>query len=368
MDVGNFISDLLAKHGQVSVPGLGYFAHTRINGHYNEREGVFYPPSYSVQFNPQEVEDQTLAQYIADRKNISLASSKYFTEKYISSIKLQAQAAAVPFNDIGVFYTEGTELYFKPNTTIGTDANFFGLEPIKIDRLGVAKVEEKSLQFNPQPTQEHIAPPVAIEQEVAPQTHGHEIGEDQEAHLAALARKRRIRSVLVFIALALIVGATVIYLLSRYNQPVVKQDTVAQKKHPVDTVINAKVEQAEDTTAKQEATVKPLPADTSTIKENTPAKDTLSKVSETAPGETYYPRWEVMGGSFNDLKEANKAIKNYKKLNIDAHIVTDAPGRRVKVTLATFKTRAEAVKAIKEFLETKKVSKDIYPLEIKPKL
>ena len=79
MDVGYFISELLGQHGNVSVPGLGYFTHTRVNGYYNEAEETFYPPGYSVHFEPQLVEDDSLSQYIADNKHISLASSKYFT-------------------------------------------------------------------------------------------------------------------------------------------------------------------------------------------------------------------------------------------------------------------------------------------------
>jgi hypothetical protein len=139
MDVGNFISDLLAQHGGVSVPGLGNFAHNRVNGHYNEREGKMYPPTCSVQFHPQLVEDETLAQYIADKKNISLASSKYFTEKYINNIKLQAQAEEAPLADLGWFYTEGDQLYFRPGT--GTDLSFFGYEPLSLYKLGSAPKE-----------------------------------------------------------------------------------------------------------------------------------------------------------------------------------------------------------------------------------
>src|SRR6478735_266105 len=113
MDVGNFISDLLAQHGDVSVPGLGYFALTRINGHYNEQEGKIYPPAYSVQFDPQVIEDETLTQYIADKKNISLASSKYFTDKFINNIKLQAQSEEVALANLGWFYTQGDQLFFR---------------------------------------------------------------------------------------------------------------------------------------------------------------------------------------------------------------------------------------------------------------
>ena len=128
MDVGNFIGELLVQRGDVSVPGLGYFARTRTNGHYNEHESKLYPPAYSVHFNPKHVEDETLIQYIAGKKNISLASSKYFTEKYITNIKLQAQSEETPLADLGWFYTEGTQLFFRPGNNIGDNPDFFGYE------------------------------------------------------------------------------------------------------------------------------------------------------------------------------------------------------------------------------------------------
>ncbi len=88
MDVSFYIGELLKQHGEISVPGLGYLVLARVSGYYNEAEGKFYPPHHLVQFDLQQIEDDdTLTQHIADVKNISLASSKYFTEKYINTIK-----------------------------------------------------------------------------------------------------------------------------------------------------------------------------------------------------------------------------------------------------------------------------------------
>ena len=89
MDLGVYISELLGLRGEVSLPGIGYFAQVRVNGYYNEQENKFYPPAHEVSFEPQSKEDEGLAQYISDKKNISLASSKYFIDKYVAGLKQQ---------------------------------------------------------------------------------------------------------------------------------------------------------------------------------------------------------------------------------------------------------------------------------------
>ena len=82
MDIAYFISDLLGEQGELSVPNLGYFVQMRMNAYYNEQENIYYPPHYSVQFDPQVIDDDdSLASYITEKKKISLASAKYFIEK-----------------------------------------------------------------------------------------------------------------------------------------------------------------------------------------------------------------------------------------------------------------------------------------------
>jgi cell division protein FtsN len=366
MDVGYFISELLAQHGDVSVPGLGYFARTRVNGHYNDGEGKLYPPGYSVEFNPQSIEDDTLAQYIVDKKNISLASSKYFTEKFVNNIKLQAQAAEAALGNLGWFYTQGEHLYFKPNTALDTDPDFFGYQPLSLHKIGAAPV---AITATIPPVEEKTVTPVTIPQK-QDQTNGnqYQTDEEHEAYLVESAHKKKRNSTIVFVLLAILLTALVVYLVDRYDPSVFNLEAPKPKVTKTEPVINARVEQPADTNAAAKETAntnyKPDSVKAAAVK---PPTDSVAKTPVGENNIITGTRYEVMGGSFKDLKEANKAIANYKKLGVEARIVEDAPGRRVKVTLGTFKTRAESEAARKELLKQKKVSKDIYSLEIKPK-
>lgn len=372
MDVGNYISELLALHGEVSVPGLGYFAHTRVNGHYNEQESRFYPPTYSVQFDPRFIDDETLPKYIADKKNISVASAKYFIEKYINSIKTQAQNGDAPLADLGCFYMEDSKLFFETSQAQLNSPDFFGYETLDLRKIGSTAAQPKQAS-QPLP----VSPPVTAANSplttapLAPSVDEDYISDEQhEAYMAEAVRKRKKRATWLFVILMVVFTTGAVFLVNRYNPNIFKwsgekTDTTTKKPVKETKVINAAVEVDKDT-----AGTGTTAAPAAKPEAEKPVTDTVAKSAapavkdEVAAG----PRFEIMGGSFKDDKEANTAIANYKKLGVDAHIVTDAPGRRVKLSLGTYKTHTEAEAARKEILATKKVNKHIYILEIKPKL
>ncbi|RYD87379.1 MAG: hypothetical protein EOP54_28875, partial [Sphingobacteriales bacterium] len=158
MDVGYYISELLGQHGYVNVPGLGYFAHTRVNGFYHDSERKFYPPGYSVQYDPQYLDDdEVLAQYMAEKKKISVASAKYFTEKFVAGLKQQAALGEAALADLGWFSFYNTHLTFKSNTVTSTDPEFFGLPAISLPRKGQ---EAAPAYYAPEP--EITLPPSAM--------------------------------------------------------------------------------------------------------------------------------------------------------------------------------------------------------------
>src|ERR1700749_1233618 len=156
MDIANYLSELLNRHSKVGVPGLGSFTQVRVNGYYNSAEGKLYPPAYQVQFSPEPFNDDTLVEYIAQKKNISLASSRYFTEKYITGLKQEAAAKEVPFASLGWFYTDNGEIAFKQGANHNEGPEFYGLAPIAIKKLSDA-VESPKVEA-PAPLPFTVAP------------------------------------------------------------------------------------------------------------------------------------------------------------------------------------------------------------------
>jgi hypothetical protein len=355
MDVGYFINELLAQHGEVNVPGLGYFAHTRVNGYYNEAEDKFYPPSYSVHFNQQTVDDEdALAQYIAERKNISLASSKYFTEKYLTNIKLQAGISEAKFADMGWFYTEKSQLMFRPNTGISSDPEFFGYPAVSLHKLGK----------QPATPPVHVTEiPEAAEKEQLIEVHGQQFAteEEHEAYIIAYTAKRRRKVIWTFVLLAIAFAGVILILLYKFDPADLGINQLAEKETPK----AAPLPKANVVPVKKDTIIQ-VGADTLYSPEKLPG-DTITKNGTNLTDSIPFPRYEIMGGAFKDNAAAQIAIADYKKRGVKASIAEFVPGPRVHVTLGTFKTKAEAEKAMAELKKNKKIKEEIYPQKINGK-
>src|SRR5437879_5244170 len=156
MDLAIYISELLGLQGEVSLPGIGYFSQVRINGYYNEAENKFYPPAHEINFEPQAGESDSLAKYIANKKNISLASSKYFIDKYVIGIKQQVASKNVEINGLGYLYSNGEVLAFKASNSAGAnDPSFYGFPPVNIPLPDESSViEEKEAPAEETPVEE----------------------------------------------------------------------------------------------------------------------------------------------------------------------------------------------------------------------
>lgn len=408
MDIAYYLSELLEQLGEVNVPGLGSFTRVKVDGYYNNAEGRFYPPSSKIEFSQQNVDDEVLTRYIGLKKRISLASSKYFTEKYLDGLRQEIMVREVTLADVGTLRFENGEVRFKPAEAL-PDPAFFGYPKITLNKLGnepaynwdESITTEPVPEPNPEPAIEHepieespvnedepvlqnelVTNEEAVQEESlithepvpdetlaeyhgdftpqpadhAPQAEdednfifhatNYEAGDEEE-------ESRRSYKWLWITLLTLVVagGAVFAYF---YFQPT---ETRAVKK------------------------VKPVPALTPIKQDSTDSPSAIPTVKDTAVGgntakliqnrpastiDSTKRRYEVIGASTRTLAEANKVINNFKSIGIDAHIVKGAPGRRLKISLGTYATNAEATAAINTLLKTRKV-KGIWPLPINPK-
>lgn len=392
MDVGFYLGELLMRQGEVSVPGLGYFVQARMSGYYDENEGKFYPPYHQAQFDVQSIDDDSLAEYIAVKKNISVASAKYFSEKYITSLKQEALIGEVPIGNLGWFYTELTQLAFRPADKIIDDTIFYGFEGIKINKIGTQQgVEERpkvELNFpprllKPQVTEEvpeavpepaPIEPaPVVYEEEEAGISHeffdAGEEGEEEE--------KSPLRAILILIAVLVILGVGA-FALYRYKPEVFSKmvfwkhktvvvDTLKAQPKPIDTT-------ATDTLRSDTATTDVIPTkDTVAKTVETPKKADIVKANTTVPVKTVVPatkpviitkKPEVVI-SKTEVPATKIAVTTPEKaVTLAAPIKvkvekSDATGtRRFEVYAATVKDMAEANRVIK------KLKKDGYDARV----
>ncbi|WP_374948649.1 hypothetical protein [Mucilaginibacter sp.] len=363
MDVGYFISELLGQQGEVSVPGLGYFAHTRVNGYYNDKEAKFYPPSYSVQFDPQFIDDDALAQHIADNKNISLASSKYFTEKYVAGIWQQVAMGDVSVANLGWFYMDDTRLAFRSNTAQDADPEFFGYPALQVYKLGQKPANALDDLFTPADV--NISAPEAVTETQA-EALQFETDLEHEQYLVELTAQRRRKTLFVFIGLAIALAGLVYFLYTKYDRSAFDLETPKAKAQPKKQpgVKSKRVLMNGDSTKAGSAddTIHIVKFDQGK-KVYVPEPDTLAKKIANAPVElpaeeeatSVAPRYEILGGAVATTADANVVIAKYRRMGFSAHVLDNVPGRKRKITLGTFTTRADAIAAQQKIIATGKI-------------
>ena len=397
MDVAYYISELLVQHGEVNVPGLGCFNAVRKNGYYNENEATFYPPQNIVKFDKTCVDDGVFYSYIAKKKNISLASSQYFTEKYINRLKEHALSKDVTLSDLGWLHLDGDDVSFRPVGVLPNDGTFYGYPQIKLNKYVKPEYEEVVNQIP-----EYIAPAQQDEPiQYVPETFMVEPGLyepqayqnatdntlveavnekvpaqqeelfDEDGDLLGKDRSKTTTYVRVVIALLIValLFALIVFGLYKYDPTL-----FVEKNAPA--VIAAKHDSVKAVTPTNQADTSTKTVDTtkatSTVKADTtiqkPTLPTVSAANDTLT-QTHY---ELLGGAFGTEAEANEAIGNYKKIGIEAHILRNVPGKLYKVTLGTFFTDKDAINAKNTLVSTKKISEGniivqpFHPKKIKP--
>jgi hypothetical protein len=351
MDVGFYLGELLMQQGEVSVPGLGYFVQARVSGYYDENERKFYPPYHKAQFDVQSIDDDALAEYIAAKKNISVASAKYFSEKYITNLKQQALIGEVPIGNLGVFYTELAQLTFRPAEKIIDDTIFYGFEPVSLNKAGdIQPVEERpkvELNYPPrtpqkpavteevsaeapveQSTQEFVAPPVYQEQEAGISPEFFDPDEEEEA-----GGNGTLKLLLIILITIVVIGVGV-FALYRY-QP----DTFAKIAFWQPKVQVVKLVKPKDTIkAKVADTVNTDSAKTDTVKTDTTAvkTDTVAKTAVTTKKEKVISVQPVVPGKKKEVIISQTEVPAAKK-----QVITAAPPKKKDVIISQTEVTAK---------------------------
>ncbi len=350
MDLAVYIGDLLSMHGEVIVPGLGSFVQTRTNAWYNESEDKFYPPANQVMFDPQTLDDDTLAEYISSKKNISLSSSKYFVDKYITNLREQIALYEVAFTDIGWLYAENSKLVFKAKEALNpNDQEFYGLGPVKITRLGRTPVPDPEEKPN-FPQQAFTAPepvlPTEPEPAHAPITSEAAVGNEQTVQDEEEVYEKRGISLWLFIALILVVLAAGAFALYKYKPGLLNVFIKKNKQTAVIAPVKKKITvvKAIDTSKKADSVAK-----------NALAHQTDAIAAPAIKDVTRVKHWEILAGAFKLLSQADNAMKNFKTVGLNCQILPRVQGRLYKITLGTYLKPGDAMRARDSLIKSGKI-------------
>jgi len=421
VDIAYYLSELLEQLGKVNVPGLGSFTRVKVDGYYNTDEGRVYPPTSKLEFTQQYADDDVLTQYIGVKKRISLASSKYFTEKYITQLKQEVMGREISFADLGTLYFSGGRIQFRSANTV-SDPEFYGYPTISLAKKNaVPAYHYEEPVTEPEPVVVHE--PVIEDERNEPSYEP--FSEDDHLHEAVVADKPEIKeeqaeydyihpeergqigTVVVVqkdyfasneVTIPYIEKKKDNYIGYRAPNAEIEEETyrevVEEEEEPsrnlkwlwicliIIFVVAGGIfgwlyyQQQQQAAPVKKAKTAPVVAQKDTTDSASIKKDTVANKVAVVPPVQNGPastidstkrRYEIIAASAQTQKEADKIVKNYKSIGIQAHIVTDAPGKRKKVSLGTYDSLSGVNAAINDLLKTGKVNKGIWPLPINPK-
>jgi len=348
MDLAVYISELLGLEGEVNVPGIGRFAQTRINGYYNEKENKFYPPTHKINFDPEHQADDRLATFISDKKNISLASSKYFIEKYANGLKQQVTLNRVDVAGIGQLYLKGSAIGFSEDApSKETDPAFFGLKPVNVEAL----VQKASVRYAAPPVkvnEEQAAPSIAdqvmtelVKDRIPPAPPKPTVIEETEVQPEEeyTYEEPVRRSNNIWIAILLILIIALLALLGLYKY---KPEWFDRSKDKPQTFV------AVDTTADQPADPKAKTADPT--KNAATKQDSLAKatalVTTAAVDTDAVEHYEISGGAYKSLNRTYEVVKHYQDVGLHPRVLKHVKGNLYKISLGTYFNKEQGQKAV----------------------
>jgi hypothetical protein len=318
MESTHYISELLAQHDCVIIPGLGGFignySPATIHPHYH----TFQPPSKKLLFNISlRQNDGLLADHIARKENIPFAEAndkvKWYAEDCLAQLKLKKQ---VLIRDVGRLFIgqEGT-VQFDQDPRHNLLPESFGLQP-----FFSMPVRREAKQDT-----ETVAP--------------------KEIRLSRQMAKKALYRPLKWAAiLALPVGLAILLSLSGYDRLRTGTLTYAD--------ILSSISMRLSPFSSEEKKAEPVPLEHAAASEKTETpKMTVLPVTPPEPQKIVAQKTEmpfaVIVGAFRIEENATKLIARLQGEGIPASLFDVTPGGLHRVTSGIFSDRGEAIAALR---------------------
>ena len=327
MDVILYLTTLLQTRKTVGIVGLGSLYKIKIPGKYDANQRAFVPPSYSLAFSNEILENEELINFIAQERGLSSAAATLYIDRFVAQVKAQlASAQKVELANLGTLSLVEDEISFVPNGE-NVDHSFFGLP----------EVAEKREPINTNKEAQEVT--YAVPEEEALET---EI--EVETPKRGLSVALKVLLLLLFMAIL----AAIAYVVNPSILDGLQKNTEPQELKANPVVTNDSLQA--DTSKQQTEAITPSAAQ---------LNDTLKIDSVTV--------YQVIGTAEKSQSRIDHFIQQMKKRGITAQALPKLPGKsKINVSLGAF-TDYNLAKKKQDSLRKQLKNSEIYILPITPK-
>jgi hypothetical protein len=156
MDILLYLTELLQTRKTVGIAGLGTLYKKKSPGKYDADKHAFVPPSYTIAFTTEIKEQEELANFISNKRNITTDSANYYIGEFAEKIHAElADKYEVDLEPIGKLKLVNDELTFIPEQESSFGFEFYGLPTLteinpeteeKDDSAPIGEIEENTIE------------------------------------------------------------------------------------------------------------------------------------------------------------------------------------------------------------------------------
>jgi hypothetical protein len=416
MEIGKYVAELIQFHKEVGIDGFGTIYKKKSPGRYDSVSRSFLPPGSTTAFKKEVTDFNLLINELVAKENLSPEVAADAVSRLAINLNQQlTEYGHADFSPIGRLRKANGIIVLEQNADFKPGTEFFGLPKITEP---AATEPVSAVTQTPEPSQMPVVDaepgepevpvtvipatpviPVTIpvstvveeetfkQEEIIEENLLEEENPGKETNEPILSEIRRpiienrinytikeekpaesgslITKVAVILLAILLLSVAAYYLYPRISSSFTEEPTVpvaASEQLRSDSLARVAREQAILDSAAAPDTL----ANASDKMEKAPAIDSLKAVTPVveSPAETAVT-YEVIGASVLNQKEASWFIETMKKSGIKAKVVQNAPGKRLKMSIATLKDENTA-KAERDRLGEKLKIKGLYIYKNKP--
>jgi len=419
MDILLYITELLQSRKTIGIVGLGTLYKKKSPGKYDVEKHAFVPPIYALAFTTELKEQDELANFISEKRNITVESANYYISEFVDKIHAQlADHNEADLEPIGKLKLVNGEIDLIADQESSFGFEFYGLPTIKELPLEESENINSSsdIEVKEDSSEEIVIPaaPIAAAdaiEEIAEENKLAEENPGQETPSDTLQTELAPDEQPVFDEIAEVPSTPLV------NETVVNEFKTTEKPSPIvpntytpnydfdddekpnrtgkiwlkvlivliiialgsaivyfffPELLDRKIENAPDN--KPLTTIPVAPIDSTILNlDSINLADSLAKSKNTVnvPKET--PKvdsaktivYEVIGSAERNQKRIDYVISYMKKRGIDAKALKNVPGKLIKISLGSF-TNYDLAKEYQDSLRVKLKNPQIYIQSIKP--